>query len=419
LAKRASLLRAPLLGYVRGVQPRVSSPAKHERAQTVVRWLVVASAALILYGSLFPFRFDAPVDANLGDLLTGLRFQRTSRGDLVANLLLYMPLGLCLMLALPIRWSRFIVLAWTVVAGTALSTAIELLQFYSPMRVSSLTDVVINAIGTLAGALAAIIYLELGSTLRIPGIAAGRPEPVPLGVLLLWLAFRLAPFVPTIDWQKYKDAVKPLFLEPSFGVLDTFRYVVGWLVVGYTVRQLWRREYALFALLAIVGIVLAGRIVVVGKVLVASELLALAICIPLAAVIVANPDRLRTALLAALLAATVVLHGLKPFELLAQPQEFSWVPFKNSLSDSLEVNYSVLLEKCFWYFSLVWLLARRGSGVGRAALATAALLGAIEAAQLWLPGRSAEITDPLLALAAGVLLALLGTRPATSIRLPK
>jgi VanZ family protein len=167
-----------------------------------------------------------------------------------------------------------------------------------------------------------------------------------------------------------------------------------------------------------VSIALAGRIVVVGKVLVAPELVALLACIPLAAVFVAIPDRRRIALLAVLLAATIVMQGLEPFQLLPQAREFSWVPFKNSLSDSLEVNYSVLLEKCFWYFSLVWLLARRGWGIPGAALATAGLLGAIEVAQLWLPGRSAEITDPLLALIAGALLALLGGSPAGSIRLP-
>jgi len=386
--------------------------------QPVARWLALASVLLILYGSLFPFRFAALGDVGFDELLASLRFERTSRGDLVANLLLYMPLGLCLVLAWPARWRRVAALAWTVFAGTALSVAVELLQVYASSRVSSLTDVVINAIGTLAGSLIAIIYLELGTTLRIPGIAAGRPEPVPLGVLLLWLAFRLAPFVPTIDWQKYKDAVKPLLFDPEIGVLDTFRYLVGWLVVGYTVRQLWRREYALFAALAIVAIVIAGRIVVVGKVLVAPEVVALLLCIPLAALFVAFPDRRRTALLAMLLSATIVVQGLEPFELLAQAQQFSWVPFKNSLSDSLEVNYSVLLEKCFWYFSLVWLLTRRSWSIPGAALATAALLGAIEVAQLWLPGRSAEITDPLLALIAGMLLALLGANSTSSIRLP-
>ena len=213
---------------------------------------------LILYGSLFPFRFDAFGGTGFFELLMGLRFQRTSRGDLVANLLLYMPLGLCLLLSWPARWGRPTRVLWTVLLGTALSFAVEMLQVHAPSRVSSLTDVVLNAGGTLSGGLIALLYLEIGSSIRIPGIAPGRPEPVPLGILLLWLGFRLAPFVPTLDWQKFKDALKPIFFEPQFGALDTYRYFVGWLVAGYAIRRLWRREYAMHALGAIVLIVLAG-----------------------------------------------------------------------------------------------------------------------------------------------------------------
>jgi VanZ family protein len=156
--------------------------------------------------------------------------------------------------------------------------------------------------------------------------------------------------------------------------------------------------------------VLFGRIVVVGKVLVAPEILALVISIPLAAVMVALTDQRRAGLLALLLASVIVLQGLKPFELLAQPHSFSWVPFMNSLSDSLEVNYSILLEKCFWYFSLVWLLTRQGTGILLATGLTTLLVALIEMAQLWLPERSAEITDPILAFGAGIIVALL-SRP--------
>jgi VanZ family protein len=397
-------------------QVRTATAVRH-RVQPIARWLVLATVLLILYGSLFPFQFAALGERGLPALLESLHFQRTSRGDLVANLLLYMPFGLCLVLAWPAHWRRLTALVATVIVGTLLSLAVELLQAYAPLRVTSLTDVIINAIGTLAGGLIAIVYLELGTTLRIPGVVSGRPDPVPLGVLLLWLAFRLAPFVPTIDWQKYKDAIKPL-LTPELAVLDTFRYLVGWLVVGYTVRQLWRREYALLALFVIVIMVLAGRVMIVGKVLVPSEILALLVCMPLAALFVSIPDRQRATLLIVLLAATIVLEGLKPFQVVAEPQSFSWVPFKNSLTDSLEVNYSVLLEKCFWYFSLVWLLTRRGLGVAAAAFATAALLAGIEVVQLWLPGRSAEITDPLLAIIAGLLLGLFGVHADNGIRLP-
>jgi VanZ family protein len=386
------------------------------QVRTIARWLVLATVLLILYGSLFPFRFSSLQHFDLWGNITGLSLARASRGDVVANLLLYVPLGLCLMLGWPAHWSRLKGLFWAVLLGSFLSLCVELLQVHASSRVSSLTDLALNAAGTAIGAIAAIIYLAIGSTIRIPGLAAGRPDPVPVGLIALWLAFRLAPFVPTIDWQKYKDALKPLLLTPELAWLDVLRYLVGWLVVGYAIRQVWRREYALYALFVIAGLVMAGRVMVVGKTLSASEVVALAGCIPLAAVFIALSDRRRALILALMLIAVIVLSGLKPFELQTTAQKFSWVPFMNSLNDNLEVNYSVLLEKCFWYFALIWLLTRRGLGIATAAFGTTLLLALIEFAQVWIPGRSAEITDPLLALSGGVLIAIVGAQNANRIR---
>jgi hypothetical protein len=178
------------------------------------------------------------------------------------------------------------------------------------------------------------------------------------------------------------------------------------LVAGYAVRLLTRREYSLAAMLAIVGIVLLGRIVVVGKTLNLAELAALGISLPLAAVMIAMRDHWRVAVLAALLTAAIIAQGIAPFDLLSQPHAFSWMPFRSSLRGGLETNYSALLEKSFWYGSLVWLLARGGWSLLAATVGTAALVAAIEIVQMWLPGRSADVTDVLLVLAAGFLLAI-------------
>jgi hypothetical protein len=80
------------------------------------------------------------------------------------------------------------------------------------------------------------------------------------------------------------------------------------------------------------------------------------------------------------------------------------VPFRNSLSGDWELGYSVLFEKTFWYSAALWLWMRAGSSATGAAVLTAGLLAAIEIAQIWLPARSAEITDPLLAIALAAML---------------
>ena len=373
-------------------------------------WLAGASAVLIVYGSLFPFRLRTGVDLGLIDLIGSLAFRPTTRGDIVANLLLYMPLGLCLMLAWSGRRPRGSALVQAILVGTLLSFAVELLQVYLRGRVSSLTDIALNALGTFFGAFAAIAYGALGTSVRASAFRSSRPDPAALSAVLLWLSFRLAPFVPTIDWQKYKDALKPLFIDPQLGTLEVLRYVTGWLVVGYAVRLLTRREYVFAAMLAIVGIVLFGRIVVVGKTLNVSEIAALLACLPLAGLLASLRERRRAAVLAALLTAAIVAQGLAPFDLLPYAQGFSWMPFRSSLTGSLELNYSTLLEKAFWYLSLVWMLAQCGWSRTTATITTASLVAAIETIQMWLPGRSADITDPLLVLAAGLLLAMAGER---------
>src|SRR5262245_42263376 len=125
------------------------------RSQTAARWLTLATCVLILYGSLFPFSFSSLRSVDLWTLVTGLQFTRSSRGDVVANVLLYMPLGYCLMLSWPARWKRGAGLVGVVLVGTVLSFGVELLQAHLRSRVPSLTDLGFNAAGTGLGALAA------------------------------------------------------------------------------------------------------------------------------------------------------------------------------------------------------------------------------------------------------------------------
>jgi VanZ family protein len=342
------------------------------------------------------------------DAVCELRFTRPSRGDLLANLLLYAPLGLCLTSAWPRRWRPVVVFGMTVVCGTGLSVTVEVLQQFAPERVASLTDVAVNAMGTMLGAVAGLLYGVMDGRPLVPGMAPGRVAPVPLGVIALWLAYRLAPFVPTIDWQKYKAALKPLLLHPQLTGLEVFHYLIGWLVVSGAVQQIWPREYTSRAVAGIAILVLLGCLFIVGKDCSVNEIVALALVIPVGGVLRLLPERVHRVAIALSLAAVLMVQGLQPWHFLAYPHTFSWIPFHSSMSGSIEVNYVVFLEKCFWYTALMWLLTCVGIGMRVATVTAALLLLMIEVGQMWLPDHSAEITDPLLALLAGNLIAHLG-----------
>ncbi|HET7132421.1 MAG TPA: VanZ family protein [Gammaproteobacteria bacterium] len=386
--------------------------------QPIAVCIALGSLCLIVYGSLFPFDFNHN-GRSLLETALGLGFRRTTRGDVVANLMLYVPLGLGLVPLFRARYNRLAALAATVTAGLLLSFAIEVLQAYTSTRISSLTDLLLNGASTLAGGVAALLLDRFASVLRItdtPGRAAA--DPTALVVLLFWFCFRLAPFVPTIDWQKYKNALKPLLLNPEARPLSIFSYVVGWLVADHALRRCVKGANPWLALALAAVVVVAGRLVIVDKVLSPAELIALPLCLPFAAVLARVADTRHAAALAVAAAAVVAIQGVEPLAWSSTATPFSWLPFRNSISGNLELGYTVLFEKAFWYGALIWLGTGAGLRLRAATITTVLLLTTIEVAQQWLPGRSPEITDPLLAVALAVLLHVLARSTPVARALP-
>jgi VanZ family protein len=64
------------------------------------------------------------------------------------------------------------------------------------------------------------------------------------------------------------------------------------------------------------------------------------------------------------------------------------------------------LEKAFLYGALIWLLDKSGLRTGMSTILVAIMLFAASWAETYLPDRSAEITDALMALLIGVIIAV-------------
>jgi hypothetical protein len=77
------------------------------------------------------------------------------------------------------------------------------------------------------------------------------------------------------------------------------------------------------------------------------------------------------------------------------------------MQGSISVNIQAFCQKFYEYGGLIWLLNRTGMGLPIGTLLTAALLLITSVAECWLPGRSAEVTDSIMALALGVTFAML------------
>src|SRR5690349_8819596 len=91
-------------------------------------FLVALVVCAIIYGSLFPFAFrDAgSVGDGVAHLLGTWRQPPQSRGDLLANILFYFPLGLTMSLWLRPRLSLLLLIGIAAGAGGLLSAAMEI-----------------------------------------------------------------------------------------------------------------------------------------------------------------------------------------------------------------------------------------------------------------------------------------------------
>jgi hypothetical protein len=97
----------------------------------------------------------------------------------------------------------------------------------------------------------------------------------------------------------------------------------------------------------------------------------------------------------------LLVRGFAPFRFSGTGTEFSWVPWGGFLGMEWQPGVNILLEKTFYYGTAIWLLRAGGMRLRECTALVAVTLAVVEAAQTHLPGRTAEITDPLLALLLG------------------
>ena len=381
-------------------------PASRERSgQPRFAWIALGAAVFIIYGSLYPFAFRPFAGDPLRALLATWS-ARASRGDLAGNVVLYLPLGFFLSLAARrLGFAGRIALA--AASGTALSIAIEIGQLWTSGRQSALSDVIANAAGAWLGGVAGAALWRRGNTRRF---AIGGFPLYPAVVAACWLGHRLFPFVPTLDLHKYWHALRPLVVDPAPAPAAVLRHAAAWLAVALLLEAIAGARRGTWGLLALVPGVLGARVLIAGATLSAGEV-AGAVAALLLWTLWLGRARRRELAIALLFTASIVMESLAPYRWSAQPHAFTWLPFGGFLRSSVASSVSSFLDKLFHYGALPWLWIGAGLRPGTAAAGAAALVLALRLAQMWIPGRSAEISDCLMVLLMAGLLRLLGEAP--------
>lgn len=374
----------------------------------IVPWLLLGVVALIAYGSLYPFNFKP--DAITGGVLAALRelsWARAGRGDRIANVLLYLPLGFCLFLWLNFRWRRVTSLVLATAIGAAFSLGIEVAQVYLSSRVPSLTDLTLNSLGSALGAVGGMAWRIGTLWMHLPQRVERPARDSTAGlVIALWVLWRFAPFIPHLDLGKLKAALRPLF-DPQLNAALIFAYLTCWIVVSQALASLVSRARLLETLLVLIAVVLVGRLLVADQAFVPSELVALVMLLP----ILVLTDRLtpgpQRALLVLSMSIVFVGYRLAPFEFAAAPSRFDLWPFLVWFDAGVaatwqEIDWSIVFGQIFLYGAMIWCCKHAGASMTFAAVTVLALTLVTEIMQLWLPGQAGSLTDPAIALSVAL-----------------
>jgi VanZ family protein len=358
---------------------------------------LAATVGLILYGSLYPFEFHIDPAKGMQSLLSTWRFH-TSIGDVLANILLYLPFGFfAVKTAIGLAPLRRVFIA--LAAGVALSMSLEYAQLWDVGRVSAMSDVYANSLGAFLGALTGT---ALTINLHLPYWEDLRRRPFAFLLILCWIGYRLFPYVPVIDAHKYWHAIKPLLYGPTVKPIDILPYLAGWLAVGALLESTLGTVVRL-ALPGLLIVVLCARIAIGDIALSQADVVG---GFAAAAIWVVWPHASKRLnwMVAVVLAVDVVVEGLRPFRFLATPRAFGWIPFLSLIDGSVWTSLPAYMAKFFLYGTLLWSLRRSGFSWLAATMIAASLVFLVHYLQIYLPGRSAEITDVLLVAMAGALM---------------
>jgi len=174
-------------------------PVTNARPSPLARYLLLAYALLVVYGSLHPFSGWRDQGVSPFAYLGGALPRYITAFDLVTNFTAYLPLGFFALLALHPRVRGAFALATAGLAGCFLSLALEALQTYLPSRIPSNLDLATNGLGAFAGAGLALRFgvglLGRGRIheLRHRWFLPGHQYDLGLVLLALWLFTQLNP----------------------------------------------------------------------------------------------------------------------------------------------------------------------------------------------------------------------------------
>lgn len=373
---------------------------------------LIVIICLIVYGSLYPFTGWTIPHTPLFSFLNHWP-PLLERADVIQNVLAYIPLGFFISAALEEKKNNFKIILFTACAGGILSLAMEGTQQFLPTRVSSLSDLTFNLVGTCFGAAAGLFisdtnrqslnFYDLRQRYFFPGTLADQ------GILSLciWILVQTSPWVPTFDISQlrrgasnlYQTAMHPEKIVAPQVVIYFFSFLALYLIWLTVIRPQRGNNFKFIALCS-------GSLLI--KIMIYGRQLSLEACLGLVSMMLFVPalanqknKYIISMLGIASIGIELTLQELRIGEgMLLRP--INWVPFAGQLQ-SLS-GFQSILENFWPGFGLAYftrLFSRYTDGLINIILGACCLvlfLAILVWNKQFIFGRSADITQIIICL---------------------
>ncbi len=394
-------------------QPGSAALASPEPYRRLTFWLLWLCTAAITHGSLYPWAFRAPT-RSLQHEWHRLWFPDswwTTRGDIIGNVLLFVPLGMLAWLASSAwRCPAWVRVLRVLGLAMLLAVGLQVLQIWVPQRDAAFSDAVWNGLGLLLGMASARVVQQpitwLAQRLRSPLLLA-------YAMALYWLMLLWWPLLPLLKREVYVSAWARLRDISGWQPLPTALAALALFVVLQLLRGQRHRAALAWGL---VGVAHLGSFVFVHKAgavdSVASNTVGWGLGLAAGLLVWQLRPRLAHTLLLTVAASGWLLSVLQPLQWNLEPSATHWLPLAAALSEPRVANSAALLWQGFWIMALTLAAQRLGLRLRHAAVALTLGVMAVEWLQRWMPGQQADITPVLLPVACAWILSRLLQRTA-------
>ncbi|MFM7067548.1 MAG: VanZ family protein [Gammaproteobacteria bacterium] len=353
--------------------------------------VLAVSALVIGYLCLYPFVLTGPLGGispfriNMADF---------TPGDIIANVVLFLPWGAALGWAARGRFGLAAALVVAALTAVVLSVGFETAQQVLQGRVSSGMDVVANVVGALAG-------VPLSRFIAMPRWNARTTARYGGYVVVLWMVFRLIPFVPSVHAHDWAVNLRDMLQADAPSWRRILFYTAGYAAVFSAIRRMGFMRLHPLSIYAALGLFIIGAQVTIETM--QPDLgewigLALAWC---GFYVWQNNEDLHQRALRVLVTAAFLVDALRPFDFTAS-NTFHIVPF-HALLDTFNpvTNMRAVAEYGFWTAALVMVWYSRRVRPWQAAAGVTLLVLSTEIAQTTLTGRTPDTLPVFMALVAG------------------